>query len=386
MSDELDDLIPQIYEAALEPEHWPEVLRGVSRLTGDSVTLLCHEPLTRLLDEPRPLTPGVGERWTHNYDRSVLEKGSPSCWTVAGNPLVAATTYAPVGAVFDRRQFLDDDAYMRSPAVQAMALSQDLFHAILSTPHRQDGTVSALTVAQTKRAGPIEGEALERFRNLVPHVGIAMRLHDRLHRLSSEAQTLRGVLDLLSIATVLLDHECRVRYANPEAERVLRAGDGLTLAAGRLMPAAIAARRRLEALVVRARAPASPGAVADGHHVVVPRPSGSPAYGLFVAPVAGAGASGWIPGASAIVCITDPAHERASPATEWLRQQFGLTPAEAEVARLVAQGRGLPQVARDLGITLNTAKTHLKAIYGKTGTDRQARLTRLILESASPLV
>lgn len=111
MPDQLDDLIPRIYEAALEPEYWPDVLRSVSQVTGDSVALLCHEPLTRLVcNEPLPLTPGVGERWTHNFDRGVLERSSPSCWTVAGNPLVAATTSAPVGAVFDRREFLDDEA------------------------------------------------------------------------------------------------------------------------------------------------------------------------------------------------------------------------------------------------------------------------------------
>lgn len=384
MSDQIDDLIPRIYEAALEPECWPEVLRNVSELTGDSVALLCHEPLTRLFDEPRPLTPGIGERWTHNYDRSVLERSSPSCWTVAGNPLVAATTYAPVGAVFDRRQFLDDDAYMRSPAVQAMALSQDLFHLVLSTPHRQDDTVSAFTLAQTRRGGPIEGELLERFSRLVPHVGIAMRVHARLHRLSSEAQELRAVLDRLGVATVLVDDQCRVRYANAEAERILRAGDGLTLARGRLMPAAAAARRRLEALVGHTRAPERHDADFEGDHVVVPRPSGGPAYGLFVAPAVGSGASGWAPGAGAMVFITDPAHERASLTVEWLRRQFGLTRAEAGVARLIARGRGLPSVAQDLGITLNTAKTHLKAIYAKTGTDRQARLTRLILQSAPP--
>lgn len=273
---------------------------------------------------------------------------------------------------------------MRSPAVQATMLSQSLFHFILSTPQRQDGTVSAFSVARTRRAGPIEGELLERFCSLVPHVGIAMRIHARLHQLTSEAQALRSILDRLAIATALVDCECRVRYANPEAERVLSERDGLTLVGGRLIPAAFPARRRLESLVGRAHAPARHGSGRDGAHLVVPRPSGNPAYGLFVAPAVGSGVSGWAPGASAIVFITDPAYERASLTIEWLRRQFGLTRAEAGVARLIDRGRGLPSVAQDLGITLNTAKTHLKAIYAKTGTDRQARLTRLILESAPP--
>jgi len=337
MPDRIEDLIPRIYEAALEPEHWPDVLRGISRLTGDSVVYLCHEPLIRF---------GAGYRWTHNFDLSVLEKWTEEEWTRDGNPSIAAVIDAPVGTPFDRRAVFDDHAYVRSPVMQKAMLPHGLFHAVLSAVQRQDETVSATWIART----------------------------------------LRAAVDRLGVAMVLVDHECRVRYANLEAERVLSAGDGLRLVAGRLIPAASAARRRLEALVGRCRAPAPHVASFGGDHVVVPRPSGSPAYGLCVAPAVGAGASAWLPGASAVVFITDPARERALPMVEWLCLQFGLTPAEAKVARLVANGHGLPHVAHALGITLNTAKTHLKAIYGKTGTDRQARLTRLILESAPPLV
>ncbi len=52
--------------------------------------------------------------------------------------------------------------------------------------------------------------------------------------------------------------------------------------------------------------------------------------------------------------------------------RFGLTATEAEVARLAAVGRGMPCVARAMGVSINTARTHLKAVCEKSGVSHQA--------------
>ena len=46
MSLEPEALIPSIYDAAVEPEQWPDILRRLSELTGNSATYLCHVPMT----------------------------------------------------------------------------------------------------------------------------------------------------------------------------------------------------------------------------------------------------------------------------------------------------------------------------------------------------
>ena len=62
-----------------------------------------------------------------------------------------------------------------------------------------------------------------------------------------------------------------------------------------------------------------------------------------------------------------------------LRQLFDLTPTEANVARLVAQGLRRDQVAARLGVSPNTVAFHLRNVFDKTGTRRQADLMALIL-------
>jgi DNA-binding CsgD family transcriptional regulator len=78
--------------------------------------------------------------------------------------------------------------------------------------------------------------------------------------------------------------------------------------------------------------------------------------------------------------ITDP--ERTSnPTANSLRQSFGLTRTEAAVALGVLSGGGLKAVAARLGIAPTTARTHLTAIFEKTGTRRQADLVRALLQN-----
>jgi DNA-binding CsgD family transcriptional regulator len=59
---------------------------------------------------------------------------------------------------------------------------------------------------------------------------------------------------------------------------------------------------------------------------------------------------------------------------------FGLTAAEAAVARAVASmsGRGLGTAAAACGIAETTLKTHLAQVFAKTGAAGQADLVRLL--------
>jgi DNA-binding NarL/FixJ family response regulator len=65
-----------------------------------------------------------------------------------------------------------------------------------------------------------------------------------------------------------------------------------------------------------------------------------------------------------------------------LRGMFGLTPSESRLAANLASGQSLESAAESEGWTLNSAKTYLKAVFGKVGVSRQADLVRVILRNA----
>lgn len=66
---------------------------------------------------------------------------------------------------------------------------------------------------------------------------------------------------------------------------------------------------------------------------------------------------------------------------ELVAAQYDLTPRELDVLKLLARGRTLSVVSRELGIAEGTARTHMGHIYAKLGVHRQQELIDLI-ESA----
>ncbi len=74
--------------------------------------------------------------------------------------------------------------------------------------------------------------------------------------------------------------------------------------------------------------------------------------------------------------------ETAPDCAPLLQDLFGLTPREAAVAALIAQGHGQAAVALGLGIARETVKAHLKHVFDKTGCHRQGEIAALLARLA----
>ena len=82
------------------------------------------------------------------------------------------------------------------------------------------------------------------------------------------------------------------------------------------------------------------------------------------------------------VFVKDPeADTSIDPAV--LSDLYCLTPTETEVARLLASGRSVAEIASRLRISTDTVRWHLKRVFNKTGSRNQADLVRVVLTSAS---
>jgi DNA-binding CsgD family transcriptional regulator len=62
-----------------------------------------------------------------------------------------------------------------------------------------------------------------------------------------------------------------------------------------------------------------------------------------------------------------------------IREFFGLTPTEAEIAARLADGNNISEIASALDIRPGTVRVHLRSIYRKTRVSRQGELVRLVL-------
>lgn len=108
--------------------------------------------------------------------------------------------------------------------------------------------------------------------------------------------------------------------------------------------------------------------------------NGQPGLILHLSPLAGPeDPPGTEPGLPAVlgVLIDRAIEPRIEPTV--LRELFGLTEAETRVAEAYLTLDTVKDVARLIGISTNTVKKHLSAVYHKTGCTRQAQLVRLLM-------
>ncbi|MBP1184026.1 helix-turn-helix transcriptional regulator [Methylobacterium sp. PvR107] len=105
---------------------------------------------------------------------------------------------------------------------------------------------------------------------------------------------------------------------------------------------------------------------------------------LLVAACAILPSAGAVPGGAVLLRLVDPAAARL-PTAAMLQEQFGFTPAEAALAGDILAGNDLAASAARRRITRNTARVHLRHLFEKTGTRRQAELMRLLLLCPQPI-
>jgi DNA-binding CsgD family transcriptional regulator len=180
-----------------------------------------------------------------------------------------------------------------------------------------------------------------------------------------------NIFDRLSVGIVLLNRSAEIVFANAAARSMSENGGSLRLN-GSVRSHSSLHDRRLGALVRSAISGTSACAIS------IPSDSGRSVM-VMAAPTEGPdhGSVRDLRSAAAVLVICDP-NRAAQVPTAWMMDAYGLTSAEVRVALALASGTSIANTARRLKISANTVKTHLRRVYDKTGTNRQAELSRLI--------
>ena len=82
-------------------------------------------------------------------------------------------------------------------------------------------------------------------------------------------------------------------------------------------------------------------------------------------------------GSYALLVLT-PVAAPTAPPIELMRSLFDLTPSEARVARGLAAGETLEEIAANGGVAISTVRSQLRQVLEKTGCTRQAEVVSLL--------
>lgn len=222
--------------------------------------------------------------------------------------------------------------------------------------------------------------------SVCPHLRRALQLRHRLAVVPAQPGGLGlAALDAMSNGVLVVDATLRVMLANVAAEGLAAAGRGVRLrreegriGAGTLLQAC----QRHEAAALAAMVGGAAIRGEAGGAIRLHDAAGEPAAAALVSPLparlAGEGLriGGRVPGRALILLRALAAP--AAPRAELLRDLFGLSAKEAEVARLLAGGATKAEVAGARGLRETTVRTQVRAVLAKTGAANLRDLERML--------
>ena len=232
------------------------------------------------------------------------------------------------------------------------------------------GESVALSVSRDRNRPAFEPETMELAHRLLPHLRNVYQLQQRLQQLESTA----SVMDRVSYGVWLLASDGSVVKANTAAQGLLSSCHGGIHQQGQTLvaswrPDQAALQRAIQCGATRIGARRSDLLLHDAFGqawaacTLHPLRENTLDGGGLPAPQA------------ACLLLVHPLCAHAGP-RDVLREVFGLTPAEAELADVLLQHGSLDGCASKLGKSHETLRTQLKALFAKTETHHQAELIR----------
>ena len=233
-------------------------------------------------------------------------------------------------------------------------------------------------------ADPVTGEdwssdQLEMVRRVLPHLRHFVCVRQALAGAGALGNSLAELLGSTGSGVIQLDRGGRIVAANDRARDLLRQGDGLFDEGGFLRASSAEDDAGLQRLLTRALPPQG-GQGASGS-ATVRRPTGLARLVLHASPVADGLTDVRRRRVAALVLVADPSRlARIDPGMP--AAALGLTPAQSQIAVMLAEGRTVPEIARETGRRESTVRWHIKEIFARHGISRQAELIRLVLSLA----
>lgn len=345
-----------IYEAAVAPEKWPLVLDSIVQETGGAhASLLSISPTVHVC-----VASGEG----HALFQDALRDGFDHNVRIE-----RMLRQVHPGFLTDHDLFGPDDLHLEP-------LYRDFLYprgfgwfagTVIEVPHVGTYTIG---IERRFRDGPVGPDHVRYLNRLRPHLTRAVMIAATLG--ANRAEKLQSVFETLQRPAAILTQSGHVCAANPQ---FVAKGGGL-FQPGTARVTLLDAKA--DATLARALS-APPRQAAAALSLVARDFDSQEPHLLHLVPIADAANDIFAPGKFVLMLTSE---SRASLSPQTLMDLFSLTPAEARVAKGLADGLSVEELSQQFGSTKGTLRTQVKRVLAKTGTERQAQLVALIARFA----
>jgi DNA-binding CsgD family transcriptional regulator/PAS domain-containing protein len=362
-------LIGSIYDAALAPEKWQDVMASFVKTVGTNTAILREVNYDRR---------EVGIFKTLGFDHSHIKAYrshfvhvdyfAPYLCAQAVGDVSCGDDFVPWEQQRNTEFYNDYLRPLNNRYCLGVTLANDQNHHLL------------FALQRTQQQGNFNEKTLQLIRTVAPHMTRAISIHRQMLEVTAQQQWALSALDTLKIGVILLNDQGKPCFINQKAEHLMSSGCGLSVSRNKLNLINTLDSACLEHFIADAAKAASGYKCRSGGSLRTSNLLGQTLY-LQVIPLPrdrserpwGASlASGCI---AVFLSMSGRAHLRC----EVLSMLYGFTAAESKLASLLADGLTLEHSANRLGISIQTVRSQLKAIFAKAQVSRQTELVARLL-------
>lgn len=360
MVTERDAIIQDIYEAAALPERWPRVLERIGRsVDTPGIVLLSHR----------------SDAWSGYAVSKPLEH---DFLQYLGTDIVSRsqTTSRLLGrdwpGFLSNLDLFSPAEWEEEPFRKEWGRQWGWDHAAATAiliPSGDSLVVHAQRRANEPAFNARNIEVLDSYRPHLARAGL-LAARWRMQRLNAAVETLR----LVGLPAAVLDRNSRVLAANGLFEGLK--GHIRWLPRDRIALADGSADKILQSAIVSLVVSAPP--------IVQSFPSRTATETAVVHLVPAYGRARDLFDGGLTLLLVTPVAVAEAPSLALLRGLFDLSPGEARVARELAAGETIEEIARSGDVSVATVRTQLKGVFAKTGKSRQASVVALLASVWKP--
>ena len=368
-----NDLVGLVYDGVEEAQPWRSLMSRLSEQTSSRDANLVIAS---------PATPGAYVLITDNED-PVATGRTHVDGVMSVNPLLEQ----PLPQAITLDELMPNGAFLRSPLYLRFLKPLNIRYLLSRDVLRDEMLCAMLTLERNADQQPFSAKEKELMELITPHIRRAMRMREQHTQGSYMQRFFEEAMAKLSIACVLLDGHGRVFSMNHSAQQLLASSEFLGLRGDALRcsggvdgkPLAKAIELALAAHRNRCRSQRGVG-------LQLETSPGNGVLDIVVKPLISDRLLDSRDKPAAVVYINDCRHPGIELDPAVLVGMYGFTNCESQLAALLARGTNLSDAAGCLGVSINTVKTHLRGIYEKMGTNKQAQVVARLNHSTARLL
>jgi DNA-binding CsgD family transcriptional regulator len=364
-------IIPEIYEATIDPSHWDYVVSMIAKLTRSRLACLYYK--NKEMDFASTIAQyGMPDDQRMNFgdqceslDNMFCNRGS------SASENTQCTQFYP-----GSNGVMQPD----SKIYQQWMKPNGLFHVggaqfVDSGSHK-----AGIAILRDEAAGVWSEGELRVINEILPHLKRALNIHSEFTHLRLRQDALLMGLDRLVIGLILYDHHAKPVYINPTAKAIINQHPALQMQDGDLLLINPEDEKHLRRTIIHTAEIDPDDSWKQSVAIGISHPDVEAPLPLLVTPMHAHLITSDLDyeGARVAVFLSDPNLQQPI-SIDSLVSVYNLTPSEAQVAISLANGHSIDKIASSSNHSAHTIRSQLKSVFRKTGVSRQSELIKLLL-------